>query len=50
MAKKMLVLGEVRENSLRNVSFESLAAAKMVAAGRRSNWCINWRIRPCFRE
>ncbi len=33
MAKKMLVLGEVRENSLRNVSFESLAAAKMVAAG-----------------
>ena len=33
MAKKMLVLGEVRENSLRNVSFESLAAAKTVAAG-----------------
>ncbi len=33
MAKKILVLGEVRESSLRNVSFESLAAAKMVAMG-----------------
>ena len=50
MAKKILVLGEVRENSLRNVSFESIAAAKIVAAGWRSNWCINRRISPCFRE
>ena len=33
MAKKILVLGEVRENSLRNVSLESLAVAKVVAAG-----------------
>ena len=33
MAKKILVLGEVRDSSLRNVSFEALAAAKTVAAG-----------------
>ena len=33
MAKKVLVLGEVREGSLRNVSFEAIAAAKTVAAG-----------------
>ena len=33
MAKKMLVLGEVRENLLRNVSLEAIAAAKTVAAG-----------------
>ena len=29
----MLVLGEVRENSLRNVSLEAIAAAKTIAAG-----------------
>ena len=33
MSKKVLVLGEVREGSLRNVSFEAIAAAKKVAAG-----------------
>ncbi|MCQ6273469.1 electron transfer flavoprotein subunit alpha/FixB family protein [Bacillus sp. V3B] len=33
MAKKIVVLGEVREGSLRNVSFEAIAAAKVVAEG-----------------
>jgi electron transfer flavoprotein alpha subunit len=33
MARKVLVLGEVREGSLRNVSFEALAAAKTMAEG-----------------
>jgi len=33
MSKKVLVLGEVREGSLRNVSFEAIAAAKTVAGG-----------------
>jgi electron transfer flavoprotein alpha subunit len=33
MSKKIVVLGEVRENSLRNVSFEAIAAAKIVAEG-----------------
>ena len=33
MSKKVLVLGEVREGSLRNVSFEAIAAAKTIAAG-----------------
>ncbi len=33
MAKKLLVLGEVRDNTLRNVSFEAIAAAKTVVAG-----------------
>ncbi|XJZ26416.1 electron transfer flavoprotein subunit alpha/FixB family protein [Bacillota bacterium Lsc_1132] len=33
MAKKVLVLGEVRDGSLRNVSFEAIAAAKTVAEG-----------------
>ena len=33
MAKKILVLGEVRDGSLRNVSFEAIAAAKTVADG-----------------
>ncbi|MCA1031979.1 electron transfer flavoprotein subunit alpha/FixB family protein [Bacillus timonensis] len=33
MARKVLVLGEVRDNSLRNVSFEALAAGKTVAEG-----------------
>ncbi|MGE7921732.1 electron transfer flavoprotein subunit alpha/FixB family protein [Viridibacillus arvi] len=31
MSKKVLVLGEVREGSLRNVSFEAIAAAKKVS-------------------
>jgi electron transfer flavoprotein alpha subunit len=31
MAKKILVLGEVRDNSLRNVSFEAIGAAKAIA-------------------
>ena len=33
MSRKVLVLGEVRDGSLRNVSFEALAAAKTVAEG-----------------
>lgn len=33
MAKKVLVVGEVRSGELRNVSFEAIAAAKEVAAG-----------------
>ena len=33
MSKKVLVLGEVREGSLRNVSFEAIAAGKKIAAG-----------------
>ncbi|MDQ0161132.1 electron transfer flavoprotein subunit alpha/FixB family protein [Bacillus alveayuensis] len=33
MARKVLVLGEVRDGTLRNVSFEAIAAAKVVAEG-----------------
>lgn len=33
MARKVLVLGEVRDGSLRNVSFEAIAAAKAAAEG-----------------
>ena len=33
MSKKVLVLGEVREGTLRNVSFEAIAAAKKIASG-----------------
>ncbi|MBA4538311.1 electron transfer flavoprotein subunit alpha/FixB family protein [Bacillus aquiflavi] len=33
MAKKTLVLGEVRDGALRNVSFEAISAAKTVADG-----------------
>lgn len=33
MSKKVLVLGEVREGSLRNVSFEAIAAGKQIADG-----------------
>ena len=33
MARKVLVLGEIRDDSLRNVSFEAVAAAKNVAEG-----------------
>ncbi|ANU11347.1 electron transfer flavoprotein subunit alpha [Planococcus antarcticus DSM 14505] len=33
MAKKVLVLGETREGSLRNVSFEAIAAAKKISGG-----------------
>ncbi|WP_203361547.1 electron transfer flavoprotein subunit alpha/FixB family protein [Bacillus sp. REN10] len=33
MGKKVLVLGEVRDGALRNVSFEAIAAAKKVAEG-----------------
>ena len=33
MSRKVLVLGEVRDGSLRNVSFEAIAAAKKVAEG-----------------
>jgi electron transfer flavoprotein alpha subunit len=33
MARKVLVLGEVRDNALRNVSFEAIGAGKTVAEG-----------------
>ncbi|EIT85409.1 electron transfer flavoprotein subunit alpha [Fictibacillus macauensis ZFHKF-1] len=33
MSKKVLVLGEVRDGELRNVSYEAIAAAKEIAAG-----------------
>lgn len=33
MARKVLVLGEVRDGSLRNVSFEAIAAAKIASEG-----------------
>ncbi|MED4401143.1 electron transfer flavoprotein subunit alpha/FixB family protein [Metabacillus fastidiosus] len=33
MMRKVIVLGEVRDGSLRNVSFEALAAGKTIAAG-----------------
>src|SRR5213080_3497315 len=33
MAKKVLVLGEVRQGELRNVSFEAIAAAKQISDG-----------------
>lgn len=33
MSRKVIVLGEVRDGSLRNVSFEAVAAAKTVAEG-----------------
>ncbi|WML30142.1 electron transfer flavoprotein subunit alpha/FixB family protein [Neobacillus sp. OS1-32] len=33
MARKLLVLGEIREGVLRNVSFEAIAAAKQIADG-----------------
>ncbi len=33
MSRKVLVLGEVRDGSLRNVSFEAIAAAKTIASG-----------------
>ena len=33
MSKKVLVLGETREGSLRNVSFEAIAAAKKISGG-----------------
>src|SRR4051812_15290105 len=33
MSKKVVVLGEVREGQLRNVTFEAIAAAKKIAAG-----------------
>ncbi|PLS16924.1 electron transfer flavoprotein subunit alpha [Bacillus sp. M6-12] len=33
MSRKVLVLGEVRDGALRNVSFEAIAAAKMAAEG-----------------
>ena len=33
MAKKVIVLGEVRHNEIRNVSFEAIAAAKIISEG-----------------
>ena len=42
MARKVLVLGEVREGSLRNVSFEVNCCCQNGSRGRRSSWCFNW--------
>ena len=40
MSKKVVVLGEVREGALRNVSFEAIAAAKEISeAERLSGYC-----------
>ena len=33
MGRKVLVLGEIRDGALRNVSFEAIAAAKLIAHG-----------------
>ena len=33
MSKKVLVLGEIRQGELRQVSFEAIAAAKQIANG-----------------
>ena len=33
MGKKTLVLGEVRDGALRNVSFEAIAAGKKISEG-----------------
>ena len=33
MSKKVLVLGEIRQGELRQVSFEAIAAAKKIADG-----------------
>ena len=33
MARKVLVMGEVRDGSLRNVSFEAVAESKTIAEG-----------------
>lgn len=33
MTKKVLVLGDIRDSALRNVSFEAIAAAKLIADG-----------------
>ena len=33
MGRKVLVLGEIRDGVLRNVSFEAIAAAKLIADG-----------------
>lgn len=41
MARKFLVLGEVRDGSLRNVSFEAIGAAKLAADGG-NRWCFSW--------
>ena len=38
MARKVLVLGEVRDGSLRNVSFEAIAAAKTLQ--RAEKWLV----------
>ena len=33
MRKKVLVLGDIRDGALRNVTFEAIAAAKLIADG-----------------
>ncbi|MGY4112714.1 hypothetical protein ACVIJU_002978 [Aeribacillus sp. SP014] len=33
MARKVFVLGEIRDQFLRNVSFEALAAGKIISEG-----------------
>ena len=39
MSKKVLVLGEIRQGELRQVSFEAIAAAKTNCGWRRSSRC-----------
>ena len=43
MARKVLVLGEIRDDSLRNVSFEAVAAAKKNGRRWRSHWSFDWQ-------
>ena len=50
MSKKMLVLGEARDGELRNVSFETIAAAKNISGGGevvavliRGSSSVTWR-------
>ena len=33
MGKKIFVLGDIRDGALRNVTFEAIAAAKLIADG-----------------
>ena len=40
MARKVLVLGEIRDGTIRNVSFEAIAAAKTVSEGGEVVGCI----------
>ena len=43
MGKKILVLGDIRDGALRNVSFEAIAAAKADCRWRRGCCSLIWR-------